>query len=140
MASKKDLDGGKTIVCKVNEELTITLKNVKEVYGHDDSLPFNADLYIRNGAGKRSKLTAYCSNDGWGGETDIQAVDTAARETLNKVNEFIKDNYKCVFNVNNQEHFFVVTLEFLVSIMAEYSIYRDINSFNLSYVKDIVKK
>jgi hypothetical protein len=24
--------------------------------------------------------------------------------------------------------------------MAEYSIYRDINSFNLSYVKDIVKK
>ena len=45
-----------------------TLKNCKEVVGHDDSLPYVAKLYIDD--------EQVCSlyNDGWGGETNVTQV------------------------------------------------------------------
>lgn len=42
----------------------LTLRNFKIVTGHDDSLPFNASLYIN---GQR---VCKCFNDGWGGVAD----------------------------------------------------------------------
>lgn len=130
----------KTITCKVNEELTITLKNVTEVMGHDDSLPFNADLYIRNAKHKRSKLVARCWNDGWGGETNIDTILPEDRETVANTNDFLKNTYECPFVVAGKKYAIDMTLEFLVSIMAEFAIHRDINSIKLDYLKDVVRK
>ena len=63
---------------------TFELKNFKEVYGHDDSLPFTAILYVN---GKR---IATCSNDGWGGEAFVQPLN-GCRERLERIENEVKD-------------------------------------------------
>lgn len=54
---------------KIIGKYKIDVKKVKEVYGHDDSFPYIAELWA-NG-----KHIADCHNDGWGGETLITAID-----------------------------------------------------------------
>lgn len=46
-----------------------SMKNFREVYGHDDSLPYNGDVYV-NGT-----KFAKCFNDGWGGDTNYNYAD-----------------------------------------------------------------
>ena len=49
---------------------TLMLKNCQEVYGHDDSMPYMADLYEVKGVNDEELVhLAKCSNDGWGGDT-----------------------------------------------------------------------
>ena len=43
--------------------LVFTLKNFIRVGGHDDTLPYQAKLYVNN------TFLCLCFNDGWGGET-----------------------------------------------------------------------
>ena len=45
---KKKVEEESTITCLINNELSIILKNVMKTYGHVDSLPFKADLYIQS--------------------------------------------------------------------------------------------
>lgn len=62
---------------------TFSLKNCKETIGHDDSLPYFAQLYIDN------KKVASIHNDGWGGDTDIKEMYDA--DLYNKVENEVKD-------------------------------------------------
>lgn len=45
---------------------TFELRNCKEVMGHDDTLPFNADIYLN---GKR---IGSAWNTGWGGDSEYR--------------------------------------------------------------------
>ena len=54
---------------KIIGKYTIELKKVKEVFGHDDSFPYVAELWVNR------KHIANCYNDGWGGDTLITPID-----------------------------------------------------------------
>lgn len=47
----------------------VEMRNFREIEGHDDSLPYKAELFV-NG-----KKIAECHNDGWGGDTMITPID-----------------------------------------------------------------
>lgn len=109
------------IECKVNEDLTIVLDNVQKTYGHDDSLPFQADIYVKSeklGLPKSTRL-GYAFNDGWGGDTEINGVQYP--DILKNLNEYLKQNYQ--IRIKKPEITWAVRLDYLVSIMAEHSIY-----------------
>lgn len=57
------------MVKKIFSTYSIEVKKVREVMGHDDSQPYNAELWANK------KHIANCFNDGWGGETQIDIVD-----------------------------------------------------------------
>ena len=67
------------IICKLSEKIWIGLGNTRENYGHDDSLPYQADIYIHDAdncpEGDTSfKRVGTIYNDGWGGDSDISAI------------------------------------------------------------------
>ena len=57
------------MVKKIFNKYSIEVKKVREVMGHDDSQPYNAELWVNK------KHIADCFNDGWGGETQIDIID-----------------------------------------------------------------
>jgi hypothetical protein len=110
------------ITCKINDDLVIALVNVQKVYGHDDSLPFQADIYV-----KSEKLgfhefacVGHAFNDGWGGDTVIESAHYL--NILNTIDSMLKNTYQ--IHIKKPEISWAVRLDYLVSIMAESSIYR----------------
>lgn len=94
---------------------TLELKNCKEVMGHDDSLPFNADIHL-NG-----KHIGSAWNTGWGGDAeyrlshDITEADkTALKEVKQCLNRI--QSLKCFSDSRWR-------LELLFDFMAEKAIY-----------------
>jgi hypothetical protein len=89
----------KTIECRFSNNLVIKLENVHEVYGHDDSLPFNADVFVLNPEMGLPCLTkvAQAWNGGWGGPTCVQAHLPKYREIVEQLNNFLKEHYKSVY-------------------------------------------
>ena len=74
-----------TIFAKLTPEIWVGLANVRENYGHDDSLPYQADIFImnedNNPYGQHTfKRIASIWNDGWGGESNVELI---ARTTQN---------------------------------------------------------
>lgn len=65
----------------------ITLKCLKQVKGHDDSLPFTAKLYVNN------KVCCECYNDGWGGSAMLTIINNDLFNLID--NEVIKYNIMC---------------------------------------------
>jgi hypothetical protein len=109
------------ITCKVNDDLAIALVNVHEVYGHDDSLPFEADIHVKSEKLGFPKLTrvGHAFNDGWGGDTVIESAQH--RNILNTIDGILINNYQ--IHIKKPEISWAVRLDYLVSIMAEQSIY-----------------
>lgn len=70
-----------SITCEVNPFLQIVLMNVRKVFGHDDSLPFNAEVYVRKDNGILTHV-ANAWNDGWGGETNIDPISKDVQPLL----------------------------------------------------------
>ena len=56
-------------VSKKFGQYVVEMRKFKETMGHDDSLPFNAELWVGN------THIANCYNDGWGGETVVAPVN-----------------------------------------------------------------
>ena len=109
------------ITCKINDDLTIALVNVQKVYGHDDSLPFQADIHVKSKELGFPELTriGYAYNDGWGGGTVIESAHY--RNILNTIDGMLINNYQ--INIKKYNMSWAVRLDYLVSIMAEQSIY-----------------
>ena len=106
------------ITCKVNDDLAIVLANVQKTYGHNDSLPFHV---------KSEKLglpnfthVGHAFNDGWGGDTVIESAQY--RNILNTIDGMLINAYQ--IHIKKPEISWAVRLDYLVSIMAERSIYR----------------
>ena len=67
------------VYAKLAQDLWVGLCGVRENAGHDDSLPFQATVFIHNGEGVPNSYQASFQkvgivwNDGWGGPSCIQA-------------------------------------------------------------------
>jgi hypothetical protein len=125
------------IICKVNDDLVIALVNVQKTYGHDDSLPFQADIYVKSDKLGLPEFTrvGHAFNDGWGGDTVIESAQH--RNILNTIDGMLINNYQ--IHIKKPEITWAVRLDYLVSIMAERSIYKNKTSMNIMDMEDCEK-
>lgn len=125
------------ITCKVNDDLTIVLADVRQTYGHDDSLPFQADIHVQSEKLGLPKLTrvGHAYNDGWGGDTVIESAQY--RNILNTIDGMLLNNYQ--IHVKKPDISWAVRLDYLVSIMAEQSIYCKKTKMNIMDMEDCEK-
>ena len=104
----KDLSNDADMVCTIVKigginGLKFTMKNFKRIYGHDDSMPYMADLYL----GKEH--VAQCHNDGWGGDTHIYWVNTFDAERRAEVLQEVRKHKWC-FKMPNEKKMYHITL------------------------------
>lgn len=125
------------ITCKINEDLTIALVNVQKTYGHDDSLPFKADIHVKSEKLGFPKLTCvgHAFNDGWGGDTVIESAHYW--HILNNINGILINNYQ--INIKKPKISWAVRLDYLVSIMAERSIFGQQTKMDIMDMEDCEK-
>lgn len=125
------------IECKVNEDLTIVLNNVQKTYGHGDSLPFYAVIYVKSEKLGLPKLTrvGHAYNDGWGGDTVIDSAHY--RNILNTIDGMLINNYQ--IHIKKPEISWAVRLDYLVSIMAEKNIYCHKTKMDIMDMEDCEK-
>ena len=113
----------KKISCKINDNLTLELRNVKEVYGHDDSLPFNADIYLYLNGKTRATYAGCAYNDGWGGMSIIHCHVQALRPVLQGLaDDLQKMEYK--YDYYKEVTYLPASLDFLIDLMVEECLYR----------------
>ena len=101
-----------SITCEINPFLQIVLMNVCEVFGHDDSLPFNAEVYVRKDNGILTHV-ANAWNDGWGGETNIDLISKDVQPLLAEVECEVEK-----FIVPLGQYSFKANLPLVVELMA----------------------
>ena len=66
----------------------LRFKDIKEIAGHDDSLPFQGRLFVG------ATQVAFCHNDGWGGDAEVEEEGTTkAQELLDKVMPLLVAEY-----------------------------------------------
>jgi hypothetical protein len=125
------------ITCKINEDLTIALVNVQKTYGHDDSLPFQADIHVKSEKLGLPELTRIgrAFNDGWGGDTVIESAHY--RPLLNEIEKYLTQNYQ--IHIKKPEISWAVRLDYLISIMAERSIFGHQTKMNIMDMEDCEK-
>jgi hypothetical protein len=77
---------------------TIIVINAREVYGHDDSLPYNADFTLLENGKEVAKGRAF--NDGWGGTSNYQfgRHTQEQQDAWNRASEYCKENIKYKWN------------------------------------------
>lgn len=94
------------VISKTFGPFVIEMRKFTKVHGHDDTLPFTAELWVNN------KSIAQCFNDGWGGECMI-TPNQKNIELYNKVKEIVEktNNY-----LDNTEWFY--TIPNLADLMA----------------------
>lgn len=88
------------ILCFFNNDLAIGLSGVRENMGHDDSLPYQAEVFIYDRENNPDGSMAFQKlgeiwNDGWGGESNFTLTDTRNRfkDYLKKVTELCELHY-----------------------------------------------
>lgn len=98
-----------------------SIKGFKEIAGHDDSIPYQAKIYM-NG-----KCIGTASNDGWGGPTNIYTSNANELERLNQAEKFLNENN---FTVDSSYGPLKVdSVEFVADILAD----------NATLAKDLAK-
>ena len=98
-----------------------SIKGFKEIAGHDDSLPYQAKIYM-NG-----KCIGTASNDGWGGPTNIYTSNANELERLGQAEKFLCEN-----NFTENTYYGplkVDSVEFIADILAD----------NANLAKDLTK-
>ena len=120
-----------SVTCEVNPNLSITLMNVREVMGHDDSLPFNAEVYVRK---DNSILThiANAWNHGWGGETNIDAISKDTKPIIDDLEAVVK-----TFIVDLGKYSFPANLPLVIELLACCAV--DGNRGNYVKIEDLLK-
>ena len=65
------------IVTKFTEDFWVCLANLRENMGHDDCLPYQADVYVMQKENHTLKFTKIASvwNDGWGGDSNVEVLN-----------------------------------------------------------------
>ena len=89
--------------------LRFTMMDYQEINGHDDSLPYNATLYL-NG-----KPFCKCMNDGWGGDTFLTPI--VSRDEFEEV-KFRLEDYKCIYNYRGKKFVDDVTINSIADYLA----------------------
>lgn len=121
------------MVCRLTDEVSIMVTNAIEVHGHDDSLPYSADLYASLND-KPFTLIAHCSNDGWGGDSDIRGINTDYQKFVNDLFTLCRERYE----LHYQNIVIPCSLDSIVDLMVCKLVYGKIGTFDLKkegYVK-----
>ena len=106
----------KSIICRIGDHIELQLDNVREVFGHDDSLPFNAEVYIHNPEWcNRPTFVGHAWNDGWGGESNLDCDTKNQRELADKLDNYLKENYKMKFDKFDLEVRLMELIDYVVS-------------------------
>lgn len=116
------------ISCKIDDTLTIELRNVRETYGHDDSTPFNADIYAYVDGKKTATYVGYAYNDGWGGMSTIKC------ENLRPIMKGLSDKMRGMaspYEYGGRVTYLPASLDFLIDLMVESSLYYGVSEFSL---------
>ena len=104
----KDLTNDADMICTVVEVggadgLKFTMKNFKRIDGHDDSMPYMADLYL----GKEH--IAQCHNDGSGTNTRINFLSTFDAERRAEIQHEVRKHKWC-FRLPDENEIYHITL------------------------------
>lgn len=89
--------------------LRFTMMDYQEINGHDDSLPYNATLYLNGNP------FCKCMNDGWGGVTLLTPI--VNRDEFEEVKSRLKD-YKCIYNYRGKKFVDDVTINSIADYLA----------------------
>lgn len=101
------------ITCTINSNFVIALCRCREVMRHDDTLPFNAELYI-NGI-------PICNtyNTGWGGSADAGRFKSdEARKLFEEKDKELRTQYVYVFYYNGVQNSFSINIYTLIDYLA----------------------
>ena len=128
----------KKITCKINDNLTVELRNVVETYGHDDSIPFNADIYVFLDGKKRATYAGYAYNDGWGGMSTIHCDNEKVQPILKQLNKDLKENRVVPYESRGRTTYLDADFEFLVNLMVEECLYCGVKDYD--FEKNFVPK
>jgi hypothetical protein len=95
---------------------TIVVTNAREVYGHDDSLPYNADFTLLENNKEVAKGRAF--NDGWGGPSNYQfeRYSQEQQDAWNRASEYCKANIKYTFRAIEIANDLMDVIDHLVEI------------------------
>jgi hypothetical protein len=126
----------KKITCKINDNITLELRKVVEVRGHDDSLPFNADIYAYRNGKKKAEYVGYAYNDGWGGQSVIKCENEDIKPTIQALDNELR-TMKVPYVYNSKITYLPASLDFLIELMAEECLYDGVTEydFNKNFVK-----
>lgn len=95
---------------------TLIIRNPREVMGHDDSLPYNAEFAIFY----NDKEVAHGEiwNDGWGGDSQYRTDRHLpnANKWVDIINNYCKENVKYKFKHLEIKLGFTETIDILVSM------------------------
>ena len=70
-----------------NNGTSLMIENVRKVYGHDDSFPFNADFTLLS-PNVEPMMSGIAWNDGWGGDAVVKVEN--GKEHLDALDEYMK--------------------------------------------------
>ena len=110
------------IICVLSDTIRVGLKDTRENYGHDDSIPFQADVYVEDGPpGSGYRLLAYVWNDGWGGDSQMKkAIQTPETDALVEKMQPLCKKHMMIYE---GESVCPYTLKLLCTCMAEAWLY-----------------
>ena len=114
-----DLSNDAEVGCDVItcDKSVFTMRDFRKQSGHDDSLPYTA-LLCHNG-----KAICRCTNDGWGGETQITPVGTAERAILTSIELSLK-KYKWQYG----KTIFDLKIDFIADTLANTCYYNSLRT------------
>ena len=75
------------IVTQLTNNLWVCLANLRENRGHDDCLPYQADIYLSDRKPKSTRTFTKVGsiwNDGWGGDSNLEVLNAEAIDKLRK--------------------------------------------------------
>lgn len=111
------------IICEVNENLTLALVDCRENRGHDDSLPYQADIYVHDKRKHKQGEYLKCGdiwNDGWGGPSCLtKSASKDAIEYLDEVEQSCK-KHQYFWNGEPLDYYTLVDLcDFMADIFVD---------------------
>ena len=71
---------------------TLLVSKAVKTYGHDDSLPYNADFKVWNDTEKKKHFSGKAWNDGWGGDSVVEIDKAEDNEKLKDFDRLCKEN------------------------------------------------
>lgn len=115
------------IICQLSETLIVALSKVRENIGHDDSLPYQAEILIADKTTQkpgdnviRFHMIGTVYNDGWGGMSEVRA-DWKNGDRDKNLEYLEKIQKECAKHdaYYNGEAFMKYSSDYLFDIMAE---------------------
>ena len=104
------------ILLRIKDGLFLELRNLVEIHGHDDSLPYDGHLIVHDNSDNTFTYIGTVFNDGWGGPTAISPKSPEGKAKMEQIDALLKENFKVKYR---GEDAFPCDLEYAVDCMAD---------------------